>query len=70
MLKPTRVYEKGQSGREALIKAGEFERRPCRRTKPSRKRGAVPSKQTTDRDSIVSQKLAALHRPLKPPGKK
>ncbi len=69
MLKPRRAYEKGQSIQGALAIAGE--REPPRHMVEAkrRKRGATPSRDTKKRDSIVSQKLAALPRPLKPPGR-
>lgn len=67
MLKPRRAYEKGQSIQGALAIAGEREQ-PRRTIGPARKkRGATPSRDTVKRDSVVSQKLAALPRPALPP---
>ena len=53
----------------ALLAADEVENAPTKRRKGSSPRSGNPARSTLKRDSEVSRKLAALPRPLKPPGR-
>jgi hypothetical protein len=60
---------KNHSIRGVLLAADEISNTPSRKTKNSSPRSGKPSRSTLKRDSEVSRKLAALPRPLKPPGR-
>lgn len=61
---------KNHSIKGALLAAGEAENDPTKRIKSGSPRSDKPARSTLKRDSEVSLKLAALPRPLKPPGRK
>lgn len=67
-LSKTPRVPKNHSIQSALLAAGERENRPSKRIAGGSKRSANPAQSTLKRDSEVTRKLAALPRPLKPPG--